>query len=393
MAIEGTTEVREKKIRLGMVGGGSGAFIGAVHRMAARLDDQFELVAGALSSTPEKAKASGAELGLDPQRSYSDFKEMAIREAKLKNGIEAVAIVTPNHVHYEAAREFLKRGIHVICDKPLTSTLSDAGKLKKLADESDALFVLTHNYTGYPMVRQAREMIENGDIGAVRLVQMEYPQDWLTENIEQSGQKQAAWRTDPAKSGGGGSTGDIGTHAYNLGAFVSGLELEELAADLDSFVEGRALDDNAHVMMRFKAKNGQRAKGMLWCSQVAPGHENGLMVRVYGTKGGLEWTQKDPNYLWYTPFGEPKRLITRNGAGSGPAAARVSRIPSGHPEGYLEGFANIYTEAARAIFAKRKGEAVDPAVTYPTIDDGMKGMVFVDACVQSSKRNGAWIKV
>jgi predicted dehydrogenase len=393
MAIEGTTEVREKKIRLGMVGGGSGAFIGAVHRMAARLDDQFELVAGALSSTPDKAKASGAELGLDPQRSYSDFKEMAIREAKLKNGIEAVAIVTPNHVHYEAAREFLKRGIHVICDKPLTSTLSDARKLKKLADESDALFVLTHNYTGYPMVRQAREMIENGDIGAVRLVQMEYPQDWLTENIEQSGQKQAAWRTDPAKSGAGGSTGDIGTHAYNLGAFVSGLELEELAADLDSFVEGRALDDNAHVMMRFKAKNGQRAKGMLWCSQVAPGHENGLMVRVYGTKGGLEWTQKDPNYLWYTPFGEPKRLITRNGAGSGPAAARVSRIPSGHPEGYLEGFANIYTEAARAIFAKRKGEAVDPAVTYPTIDDGMKGMVFVDACVQSSKRNGAWIKV
>jgi len=393
MAIEGTTEVREKKIRLGMVGGGSGAFIGAVHRMAARLDNQFELVAGALSSTPDKAKASAAELGLDPQRSYSDFKEMAIREAKLKNGIEAVAIVTPNHVHYEAAREFLKRGIHVICDKPLTSTLPDARKLKKLADESDALFVLTHNYTGYPMVRQAREMIENGDIGTVRLVQMEYPQDWLTENIEQSGQKQAAWRTDPSKSGAGGSTGDIGTHAYNLGAFVSGLELEELAADLDSFVEGRALDDNAHVMMRFKAKNGQRAKGMLWCSQVAPGHENGLMVRVYGTKGGLEWTQKDPNYLWYTPFGEPKRLITRNGAGSGPAAARVSRIPSGHPEGYLEGFANIYTEAARAIFAKRKGEAVDPAVTYPTIDDGMKGMVFVDACVQSSKRNGAWIKV
>jgi predicted dehydrogenase len=393
MAIEGTTEVSEKKIRLGMVGGGSGAFIGAVHRMAARLDDHFELVAGALSSTPEKAKNSGAELGLDPLRSYSDFKEMAIREAKLKNGIEAVAIVTPNHVHYEAAREFLKRGIHVICDKPLTSTFSDAKKLKKLADESDALFVLTHNYTGYPMVRQAREMIENGDIGAVRLVQMEYPQDWLTENIEQSGQKQAAWRTDPTKSGAGGSTGDIGTHAYNLGAFVSGLELEELAADLDSFVEGRALDDNAHVMMRFKEKNGQRAKGLLWCSQVAPGHENGLMVRVYGTKGGLEWTQKDPNYLWYTPFGEPKRLITRNGAGSGSAAARVSRIPSGHPEGYLEGFANIYTEAARAIFAKRKGVAVDPAVIYPTIDDGMKGMVFVDACVQSSKRNGAWIKV
>lgn len=393
MPIEGTTEIREKRIRLGMVGGGAGAFIGGVHRMAARLDDHFELVAGALSSTPEKARTSGAELGLDPQRSYSDFKEMAIREAKLKNGIEAVAIVTPNHVHYEAAKEFLKRGIHVICDKPLTSTLADARKLKKLADESDALFVLTHNYTGYPMVRQAREMIANGEIGAVRLVQMEYPQDWLTEDIESSGQKQASWRTDPARSGAGGSTGDIGTHAYNLGAFVSGLELEELAADLDSFVSGRTLDDNAHVMMRFKEKGGQRAKGMLWCSQVAPGNENGLMVRVYGTKGGLEWAQKDPNYLWYTPFGEPKRLITRNGAGAGPAAARVSRIPSGHPEGYLEGFANIYSEAARAIFARRKGEAVDPAVVYPTIDDGMKGMVFVDACVQSSKKNGAWVKV
>jgi predicted dehydrogenase len=393
MAIEGRDDATPQRIRYGMVGGGQGAFIGAVHRLAARMDDQYALVAGALASDSERARASGIALGLPADRSYGSYAEMFLGEKSRPDGIEAVAIVTPNHVHYEAAKEFLKRGIHVICDKPLTSTLSDAKKLKKLADESDALFVLTHNYTGYPMVRQARSMVANGDIGAVRLVQMEYPQDWLTENIEQSGQKQAAWRTDPSKSGAGGSTGDIGTHAYNLGAFVSGLELEELAADLDSFVKGRALDDNAHVMMRFKERDGQRAKGMLWCSQVAPGHENGLMVRVYGTKGGLEWTQKDPNYLWYTPFGEPKRLITRAGAGSGPSAARVSRIPSGHPEGYLEGFANIYTEAARAIFARRKGEAVDPAVIYPTIDDGMKGMVFVDACVQSSKRNGAWVKV
>ncbi len=394
MAIEGSAgETRERRIRLGMVGGGSGAFIGAVHRIAARLDDQYELVAGALSSSPEKAAQSARELGLDPSRSYGSFKEMAIREAKLKNGIEAVAIVTPNHVHYEAAKEFLKRGIHVICDKPLTSTLADARKLKKLTEESDALFVLTHNYTGYPMVRQAREMVQNGELGAIRLVQMEYPQDWLTEDIESSGQKQAAWRTDPAKSGAGGSTGDIGTHAYNLGCFVSGLELEELSADLDSFVPGRRLDDNAHVMLRFAEKDGVRAKGTLWCSQVAPGHENGLKVRVYGTKGGLEWVQADPNYLWYTPFGEPKRLITRGGAGSGAAAARVSRVPSGHPEGYLEGFANIYCEAARAIHAKRNGEKVDPAVTYPTVDDGLKGMLFVDACVQSSKRNGAWVKV
>jgi predicted dehydrogenase len=395
MAIEGSSEqTREPRIRLGMVGGGAGAFIGAVHRIAARIDDQFDLIAGALSSSPDKAVASGRDLGLDPSRTYSSYRDMAIREAKLKNGIEAVSIVTPNHVHYDAAKEFLRRGIHVICDKPLTSNLADAKKLKKVADESGALFILTHNYTGYPMVRQAREMVENGELGDIRIVQVEYPQDWLTENIEQSGQKQAAWRTDPAQSGAGGSTGDIGTHAYNLASFVTGLELDSLAADLDSFVEGRRLDDNGHVLLRFKAKGKEKpAKGMLWCSQVAPGHENGLKLRVYGTKGGIEWTQADPNYLWYTPFGDQKRLITRNGAGSGAAAARVSRIPSGHPEGYLEAFATIYTEAARAINARKKGVAVDPAVIYPTVDDGVKGVAFVEACVASSKRNGAWVKL
>ncbi|MDL2405445.1 Gfo/Idh/MocA family oxidoreductase [Rhizobium calliandrae] len=395
MAIEGSSEqTREPRIRLGMVGGGAGAFIGAVHRIAARIDDQFDLVAGALSASPDKAIASGRDLGLDPTRTYSSYRDMAIREAKLKNGIEAVSIVTPNHVHYAAAKEFLRRGIHVICDKPLTSNLADAKKLKKVADESGALFILTHNYTGYPMVRQAREMIANGELGDIRIVQAEYPQDWLTENIEQSGQKQAAWRTDPSQSGAGGSTGDIGTHAYNLASFVTGLELDSLAADLDSFVEGRRLDDNGHLLLRFKAKGSEKpAKGMLWCSQVALGHENGLKLRVYGTKGGIEWTQADPNYLWYTPFGEPKRLITRNGAGSGAAAARVSRIPSGHPEGYLEAFATIYTEAARAINARKKGVAVDPGVVYPTVDDGVKGVAFVEACVASSKRNGAWVKL
>ncbi|NNH57454.1 Gfo/Idh/MocA family oxidoreductase [Rhizobium laguerreae] len=395
MAIEASSEqTREPRIRLGMVGGGAGAFIGAVHRIAARIDDQYDLIAGALSSTPDKAIASGRDLGLDPSRTYSSYREMAIREAKLKNGIEAVAIVTPNHVHYDAAKEFLKRGIHVICDKPLTSNLADAKKLKKIADESGALFVLTHNYTGYPMVRQAREMIANGELGDIRVVQAEYPQDWLTEAVEQTGQKQAAWRTDPAQSGVGGSTGDIGTHAYNLAAFITGLELDSLAADLDSFVPDRRLDDNAHVMLRFKAKGSEKpAKGMLWCSQVAPGHENGLMVRVYGSKGGLEWTQKDPNYLWYTPFGESKRLITRGGAGSGAAAGRVTRVPSGHPEGYLEAFATIYTEAAHAINARKKGRAVDKAVVYPTVDDGVKGVAFVEACVASSKKNGAWVKV
>ncbi|WP_106795908.1 Gfo/Idh/MocA family oxidoreductase [Rhizobium sp. H4] len=395
MAIEASSEqTREPRIRLGMVGGGAGAFIGAVHRIAARIDDQYDLIAGALSSTPDKAVQSGRDLGLDPSRTYSSYREMAIREAKLKNGIEAVAIVTPNHVHYDAAKEFLKRGIHVICDKPLTSNLADAKKLKKVADENGALFILTHNYTGYPMVRQAREMIANGELGDIRVVQAEYPQDWLTEAVEQTGQKQAAWRTDPAQSGVGGSTGDIGTHAYNLASFITGLELDSLAADLDSFVPGRRLDDNAHVMLRFKAKGSEKpAKGMLWCSQVAPGHENGLMVRVYGSKGGLEWTQKDPNYLWYTPFGEPKRLITRGGAGAGAAAGRVTRVPSGHPEGYLEAFATIYTEAAHAINARKKGKAVDKAVVYPTVDDGVKGVAFVEACVASSKKNGAWVKL
>ncbi|MGU3401153.1 Gfo/Idh/MocA family protein [Brucellaceae bacterium D45D] len=390
MTIEAkTTEAASPRIRLGMVGGGAGAFIGGVHRMAARLDNRFELVAGALSSSPEKAKTSGRELGLAEDRIYSSYKDMAIREARLKNGIQAVSIVTPNHVHYDAAKEFLKRGIHVICDKPLTATLSDAKKLKKLADESNALFVLTHNYTGYPMVRQARAMIANGELGDLRVVQVEYAQDWLTEAVEATGAKGAVWRTDPAQSGLGGATGDIGTHAYNLASFVTGLRLQSLAADLDSFVEGRRLDDNAHVMLRFEGG----AKGMLWCSQVAPGNENGLRLRVYGTRGGIEWAQEDPNRLWFTPFGQEKRLITRGGAGAGAEAARVTRVPSGHPEGYLEAFATIYSEAANAIEAYALGGKPDPAVIYPSVDDGLKGVAFIDACVRSSAKKGGWVKL
>ena len=372
------------RIRLGMVGGGNDAFIGGVHRFASRLDDRYELVAGALSSTPQKARASGAVLGLDPARTYDDFKVMAIREARLKDGIEAVAIVTPNHVHYAAAREFLKRGIHVICDKPLTSTLPEARKLVKAVERSSALFVLTHNYTGYPLIRQAREIIANGELGDIRVVNVEYAQDWLTQDDDS---KQAAWRTDPAQSGLGGATGDIGTHAFNLAGFVTGLKLERLAADLQSFVSGRALDDNGHVMLRYAGG----ARGLLWCSQVAPGNENGLRLRVYGEKGGLEWAQENPNQLWFTPFAEPKRLLTRGGAGTGPAAARMCRIPPGHPEGYLEGFANIYSEAAIAIEAHRTGAPVPPEVQFSTVQDGLEGVQFVDACVRSSKRDGAWV--
>ena len=373
------------RIRLGMVGGGKDAFIGAVHRIASRLDDHFELVAGALSSTPEKSRASGEALSIP--RVYDDFKAMAIREARLKNGIEAVSIVTPNHVHYAVAREFLKRGIHVICDKPLTSNLPDAKKLVKAAEASGAIFVLTHNYTGYPMVRQARQMVTNGDIGKIRVVQVEYSQDWLS--VEQDF-KQAEWRTDPARSGAGGSTGDIGTHAFNLACFITGLEVESLAADIQAFVPGRLVDDNAHVMLRFHGG----ARGMLWSSQVAPGNENALRIRVYGETGGLEWAQEDPNYLWHTPFNEPKRLITRNGAGSDDASSRISRIPPGHPEGYLEGFTNIYSEAAAAIIASRRGEKPPlESVIYPTVYDGLKGVQFVSACVTSSKRNAAWVRL
>ena len=371
-------------IRLGMVGGGQGALIGSVHRLAARMDGHFRLVAGALSSTPERARASGAEIGLDPTRTYDDWTRMAGREARRKDGVEAVAIVTPNHMHAAPAIEFLKRGIHVICDKPLTATMAEAKKLAAAADKADALFILTHNYTGYPLVRQARAMIARGDIGQIRLVQVEYAQDWLTHEVHN---KQAEWRSDPARAGIGGALGDIGTHAYNLAAFVAGMEPEALAADITAFVPGRQLDDNANVLLRYPGG----AKGMLWASQVAPGNENSLRIRVFGDMGGLEWAQEEPNKLWFSRFGEPKQLLTRNGAGALPEAQRVCRVPGGHPEGYLEAFANIYAEAAQAIRARQAGLPVPDGVTYPTLSDGLAGMRFVAACVTSARRNAGWV--
>ncbi len=379
---------RTGPIRLGMVGGGSGAFIGAVHRMAARLDGKYALVAGALSSDPERASASGAELGLEAGRTYGDFAAMAQREARLSDGIEAVSIVTPNHLHAPVAMEFLKRGIHVICDKPLTATLAQARKLKATADRADALFVLTHTYTGYPMVRQARAMVASGDLGDIRVVQVEYAQDWLAE-APAADNRQAAWRTDPQQSGAGGSTGDIGTHAYNLVRFVTGLRGEALAADLQSFVPGRTLDDNAHVLLRF----GGGARGMLWCSQVAAGQENALRLRVFGTKAGIEWFQEDPNRLLFTPIGGRQERLTRGGTGLSPDAVRMTRIPSGHPEGFIEAFANLYSEAAEAISAHRSGADRPLDVIYPTVDDGLEGVAFVEACVRSSKRNAAWVSL
>ncbi|MFC4352679.1 Gfo/Idh/MocA family protein [Fodinicurvata halophila] len=374
-----------ERVRLGMVGGGADAFIGAVHRIAARLDGHYELVAGALSSTPDKARASGEAVGLP--RIYDTYAEMAKREARRKDGIEAVAVVTPNHLHYAVAREFLKRDIDVICDKPLTGTLPEARRLARLAERSKALFILTHNYTGYPMIRQAREMVADGELGRLRLVNVEYPQDWLTEPVEQQGVKQAEWRTDPDRSGTGGAIGDIGTHAFNLAQFVTRLELDRLSADLDSFAPGRRLDDNAHVMLRFESG----VKGLLWCSQVAPGVENGLRLRIFGDRGGLEWFQEEPGRLWVTRHGEPKRLYTRNGAGATPGNTASSRIPPGHPEGYLEAFANLYAEAAEAIRARREGRPA-PANLLPSVNDGLRGVAFVDACVRSSARDAAWVR-
>ncbi|WP_259920273.1 Gfo/Idh/MocA family protein [Jannaschia sp. M317] len=371
------------RIRLGMVGGGTGAFIGAVHRLAARMDDRYDFVAGALSSTPERARESGAELGLDPARSYDDFTAMAKREARLKDGIQAVAIVTPNHMHAPAAREFLKRGIHVICDKPLTATLPEAKKLARAVEDSDALFILTHNYTAYPLVRQARAMVADGTLGELRVVQVEYPQDWLTTPLESEGQKQAEWRNDPAKTGAGNCVGDIGTHAHNLAEFITGQRVESLAADMHTFVPGRLLDDNIHVMLRFDGG----ARGMLWTSQVAPGNENGLRIRVYGENGGLEWAQENPNVLTHSPYGEPPRTITR--AGPGFTQTTGTRVPPGHPEGYLEGFGNLYSEAADLIEAHARGET--PETLLPGIEQGLRGMRFVDACVRSNKRNAAWV--
>lgn len=389
MAITGSQDKKPKRrLRLGMVGGGRGAFIGAVHRIAARLDDRWEFVAGALSSDPERAQLSGEDLLLPSDRIYSDFTEMARRERRLKDGIDAVAIVTPNHAHGAAARAFLKAGIHVICDKPLTTTRKEAEQLAKLARDSGLLFAVTHNYTGYPLVRQARAMIQAGELGQIRVVQVEYAQDWLATRLEETGQKQADWRTDPARSGPAGSVGDIGTHAFNLAEFITGDEVVDLAAELHTFVAGRRLDDNAHMMLRFAGG----ASGMLWCSQVATGQENGLRIRIYGEKAGLEWEQENPNLLRFTPLGEPPRLIRRNGAGADDVSREASRIPSGHPEGYLEGFAQIYTDIAEQLAARLENRPPHPfSLQVPTVAEGLRGVRFIEAAVRSSQRKATWV--
>jgi predicted dehydrogenase len=379
-----------RRLRLGMVGGGPGGFIGAVHRIASRIDDRWELVAAALSSNPERGRAAARDLHIAPDRAYGSFAEMAAAESKRPDRIDAVSIVTPNHLHFGPAKAFLEAGIHVICDKPLTTTVEDAQTLAQLVKKSGLVFGLTHNYTGYPVIRQAREMIASGELGKLRLVQVEYAQDWLTTPLENTGQKQAAWRTDPAQSGPAGSLGDIGTHAYNIACFVSQLHAEQVAADVSIMVPGRRLDDNVQVLLRYN----DGVRGMLWASQVAVGNENNLRLRVYGEKGGIDWSQENPNYLHFSRYGKPTMTLTRNGADATAAAKHASRIPNGHPEGYLEAFAQLYADIAEQISAHNAGRpAAKDSLLVPTVDDGVAGVKFIAAVLNSSKQNAAWVNL
>jgi predicted dehydrogenase len=389
--ISGTTAGEGKRrIRLGMVGGGPGAFIGAVHRIAARMDDHYDLVAAALSSDPTRSRAAAQDLHIAPDRAYGSYTEMARAEAARPDRIDAVAIVTPNNLHYPMAKTFVEGGFHVICDKPLTTTLEEALDLAAIVKRSNVIFGLTHNYTGYPMVRQARQMIADGQLGKIRVVQVEYAQDWLATPVEQTGQKQAAWRTDPAQSGPGGSLGDIGTHAYNIACFVTNLHCREVAADVSIFVPGRRLDDNVQLLLRF----AEGAKGALWASQVATGNANNLRLRVYGEKAGIEWHQEEPNDLQFAKLGGAPEILRRPGPGGNSPAAHASRIPGGHPEGYLEAFAQLYTDLAEQIYARRENRSPSPAsLLVPTVNDGVEGMRFIAATLESSKRNAAWVEL
>ena len=374
------------RLSLGMIGGGEGAFIGGVHRMAARLDDRWTLVAGAFSSDAGRSRAFGQGLGLAEDRCYGDWQAMAKAEAARPDGVDAVAIVTPNHLHHAPARAFLEAGIAVICDKPLTTGLVDALDLAAVVARTGVPFVLTHNYSGYAMVRQMRAMVAADALGAIRVVQAEYAQDWLATALP--GNKQADWRGDPAQAGPGGALGDIATHAYHLATFVLGAAAEQVSAETSRFVEGRLLDDDVQLRLRWVSG----ARGQLWASQVAVGAANGLRLRVYGERGGLEWAQEDPDFLRYTPLGEPPRILRRGGPGLSAAAQAATRIPAGHPEGYLEGFAQIYADAADLIAAHRAGKPA-PATDLPGVSAGVEGVRFIEASVRSAAADGRWISL
>lgn len=382
----------KRKLKMGMVGGGRDAFIGEVHRKAAIMDGKVEFVSGALSSTPEKARLSGQDLWLDPARIYGTYEEMVEKELKLPVGerIDFVSIVTPNHVHFPVAKAFLEAGFHVVCDKPMTFTLEEAKELAQIVEKSGKVFALTHNYTGYPMVKEAKNLVKTGKLGEIRKIVVEYPQDWLRTKLEDTGKKQSEWRTDPARSGLAGCMGDIGSHCENLANYITGLEATEICADLTIFVEGRKLDDDVSVLLHFN--NG--ARGVLHASQIATGNENNLSIRVWGTEAGLEWHQENPNYLYVYFPDSPVHVYRRGNDYLCEAAQRANRIPAGHPEAFIEAFANIYvnaTETIRAVEAAEKPTKLQ--LDFPTVYDGVRGMAFITSVIESGKSDQKWMKV
>ncbi len=371
-----------------MLGGGQGAFIGDVHRKAINFDGLARLEAGVFSSSYDNTLATGAELGLSKERLYQNYIEMAEQEALRPDKIDFVVIVTPNHTHYPMAKAFLEKGIHVVCDKPLTLEVAEGEELKSIAENQGCLFCVTYTYTGYPAVKQAREMIAQGEIGQIRFVNAEYAQEWLSTSLEKEGHRQAAWRTDPAQTGVANSVGDIGTHVENMVSYVTGLDIKDLCARLDIFGQGRSLDDNASVMVNYTSG----AKGLYWISQIAVGNDNGLKFRVFGDKASIEWRQEDPNYLVVSRIGKPKEIVSRGRDDFHPHALGYSRIPAGHPEGYFEAFANIYKTFNEALTKLKAGEAINPAeIDYPKIDAGIAGVKFIHKCVESSKQGAVWI--
>jgi predicted dehydrogenase len=384
----------KRKIRMGMVGGGYDAFIGAVHRIAANIDGQIDLVCGAFSSNPEKSKKTGETLFLDPKRVYGSFEEMIQKEKQLPESerMDVVSIVTPNHLHFGPAKMALENGFHVICDKPVTFSLKEAEELEKLVTKTGLVFALTHTYTGYPMVKEARNIVKTGKLGTIRKVVVEYPQGWLTSSLESTGQKQADWRTDPTRSGISGCMGDIGTHAENLAEYVTGLKITELCADLTIFVEGRKLDDDGNVLIHLE----KGVKGLLHASQISGGEENNINIRVFGEKGSLEWKQEDNNSLKIKWVDKPQEIL-RAGGNVGylsKVAAAHNRVPAGHPEGYLEAFANIYRNFAFAVAAHKEGKKHDfETFDFPTIQEGVRGMLFVEKVVESSSKGATWVKM
>ncbi len=379
----------KRKLRYGMVGGGQNAFIGAVHRMAANLDGQIELVAGAFSADAKNSRTTGEQLFLNPRRVYGSYEEMAKAEAALPadERIDFVSIVTPNFLHAPVATTFLKAGFHVVCDKPMTLTLREAKSLRDTVRKTGKVFALTHNYTGYPMVKEARELVRSGKLGKILKVVAEYPQGWLLDKIEAEGQKQAAWRSDPKKAGATCCLGDIGTHAENLGRYITGLEIDSLCAEFTTFIPGRVLEDDANLLLRYRGG----AKGVLHCSQISCGEENNLNIRVYGTNGSLAWHQEHPNELKFIAKNEPAKILRRGNAYLSAAAKKFTRLPAGHPEAFIEAFANIYLEAVAAIRASLEGKR-GGSFDFPTVDDGVYGMAFLETAVKSASSNAKWTK-